>query len=97
MATSDSLSKETTGSEARGYWIKHFGHHEIVWQINGEFITDRELRRFIYHNNPDSGPHDRYVGLCIVQWHVDQWAKSRADLGVTSTSSRGEDRSHEGK
>ena len=83
--TSDTAAPERTAdAEAIGYWIKNNGHAHIVWQINGEFISDRELRRWIYHNNPDSGPHDRYVGTCILKWHVDQWA-SRNDRASSDT------------
>ena len=74
----------TADTEAHGYWIKNNNRWQIVWQINGEFITDRALRNFIYHNNPNAGPHDRYVGQCILKWHTDQWAR-RNDRAASTT------------
>jgi hypothetical protein len=50
------MSAEIEIIEARGFWIGG----RLIWQINGAFVSDRALRRWVYDNM--SGI-DRYVDV----------------------------------
>jgi hypothetical protein len=57
-------------SEARGIWKGD----DLWWRIGDEEISDRDLRRWAYHNMKGIG---RYVGVCVLKMHVDAYANRK--------------------
>jgi hypothetical protein len=55
-------------TQANGFWIRD----HLIWQINGEFISDRALRSWVFHNTEHS--YLKHVGPCILKRHVDAYA-----------------------
>lgn len=66
-------------TEARGVWIGRGDKQVLCWLIDGEFISDRALRTWLWHNMEGVG---RYVDV-IRQCHVDAYATRHS---VTSAS-----------
>lgn len=54
--------------DALGFW-KDDG---LWWRIDGEEISDKDLRRWCYHNMKTVG---RYVTACVCREHTEAYAK----------------------
>jgi hypothetical protein len=73
LSTTHDLQSLLERVEAHGFWVGRGERAKLCWQINGEFVSDRALRQWVYHNM--DGRIDRYVGTCVLQMHVDAYAK----------------------
>jgi hypothetical protein len=59
-------------TDVRGFWVSG----RLVWQINGEFISDRGLRQWWHHRESERDPCASfpYVGDCVRRMHTDAYA-----------------------
>ena len=59
-------------TDARGVWIGRGDSQRLVWIIEGEFVTDYALRRWVYANTEDGDP-SRHVDV-IRECHAAKYA-----------------------
>jgi len=55
-------------AEARGVWVGKGAKQRLIWIIDGEFVSEQELRRWTYWRTGQHAPP------CVVKWQVDLYA-----------------------
>lgn len=67
---------------AHGFWVGRGDRALLCWQIDGEFVSDRALRSWVYHNMDGI---DRHVGPCVLALHVNAYAKRHSPAVPTGS------------
>ena len=62
---SESIEQETV--KAFGQWVGDEDRVELFWNINGEMVSDKDLRTWCYLNMDYP---DKHVGKCVTMRHV---------------------------
>ena len=65
-------------ADARGFWIGRGDKQVLCWQIDGEFITDKALRTWVFRNVDGVM---RYVDV-IRQCQVDAYANRHRETSA---------------